>query len=249
MVPPFLQESILPKKGIQKNSRPVPIKITNQVVSKVNHFSKITDTKKAQYHLQKHFLIVAEEMGDMILSHFPVTLMIIMTFSLITDIGKVIVAGDVILPNFLVTLMIIVAFSQITDTGKVIVVLDFIIGMQYKMSVCRIMVPVEAHINTEVKTMLEASISNAVVRVIPTVGSSTTVVHSRRRVDKAKEGVCNFIEIPNIPLPSPQGLTACPMFHRAFSLLSLPSFIMAKLFMYDILWTISIVSHFSKHSI
>ena len=86
------------------------------------------------------------------------------------------------------------------------------------MWVCKIVVPTEAHINTEVKTMTEASIRNAVVSVIPTVGSSTTVVDSRRMVDKAKEGVCNFIEIPNIPLPSLQGLTACPIFQGAFSL-------------------------------
>jgi hypothetical protein len=162
---------------------------------------------------------MGEEMGDMILSHFPITL------------------------------MTIVAFSLITDTGKVMVVLDLVIGMQYKMWVCKIVVPVEAHINTEVNLMIEASISNAVVSVIPIVVSSTSVVDSHRMVHKAKEGVCNFIGILNITLPSPQGLTACLMFHGAFSLLSLPSFIMAKPFIYDILWTVSIVSHFSKHSI
>lgn len=183
---------------------PVPIKITNQVVSKVNHFSKTTHTKKAQCHLQKRLLSMVEETGDMILYQFPVTLMIIM------------------------------AFSLITDTGKAIVVLDLVTGMQYRMWVCKIVVPVEAHINTEVDLMIEAisiktkdsiskteaSISNAVVSVIPTVVSSTKIVDSHRMVDKAKEGVCNFIGIPNITLPSPQGLAACPVFHGAFSFLS-----------------------------
>jgi hypothetical protein len=199
MVLHFLQESILPKE-----EGPVPIKIINQVVSKVNHFSKTTDTKKAQCHLQKHLLSMVEEMGDVILSQFPVTLTIIM------------------------------AFSLITDTGKVIVVLDLVTGMQYRMWVCRIVVPIEAHINTEVDLMIEASISNieasiskieasisnAVVSVIPTVVNSTNIVDSHGMVVKAKEGVCNFIGIPNIALPSPQGLAACPMFHGAFSFLS-----------------------------
>jgi hypothetical protein len=182
MVLHFLQESILPKE-----EGPVPIKITNQVVSKVNHFSKTTDTKKAHCHLQKRLLIVVEEMGDVILSQFPVTLMIIM------------------------------AFSLITDNGKVIVVLDLVTGMQSGMWVCRIVVPIEAHINTEVDLMIEASISNAMVSVIPTMVSSTNAVDSHRMVANAKEGVCNFIGIPNVALPSPQ---ACPMFHGAFSFLS-----------------------------
>ena len=213
MVLHFLQESILPKE-----EGPVPIKITNQVVSKVNHFSKTTHTKKAQCHLQKRLLSMVEEMGDMILSHFPVTL------------------------------IIIVAFSLITDPGKVIVVLDLVIWMQYKIWVCKIVVPIEAHINIEVNLMIEASISNAVDSVIPTVVSSTNIVDSHRMVDEAKEGVCNFIGIPNITLPSPQGLTACSMFHGAFFFF-IPSFIMSKPFIHDILWTVSIVSHFSKHSI
>ena len=196
------------------------------MVSEVNHFNKTTDTKKAQCHLQKCLLSMVEEMGDVILS------------------------------PFLVTLMITVAVSLITDTGKVIVVLDLIRGMAYRMWACKIVVPIKAHINTEVDLVIEANISNSVVSVIPTVGSSTNIVDSstnivdsRRMVDKAKEGVCNFIGIPNIPLPSPQALTACPTFHGAFSLLSLPSFITAKPFMHDILWTVSIVSLFSKHSI
>jgi hypothetical protein len=120
--------------------------------------------------------------------------------------------GDMILFHFPVTLMIIMAFSIITDTGKVIVVLDLIIDMQYKMRVCKIVIPIKAHINREVNPVIEASISNI-------VGSSTNIVDSRRVVDKAKEGVCNFIGITNIPLPSPQGLTACPIFNVAFSLL------------------------------
>lgn len=94
--------------------------------------------------------------------------------------------GDVILAHVPVTLMIILAFSLITDTGKVIVVLDLVTGMQYKMWVCKIMVPIEAHISTEGDIMIEASISNA-------VDSSTNIVHSHRMADKTKEGVCNFI--------------------------------------------------------
>jgi len=205
---------------------PVPIKITNQVVSKVNHFSKTTDTKKAQCHLQKHLLSLVEEVGDMILSHFRVN-----HFSKTADTKKaqfhlqkyllslVEEMGDMILSHFPVTLMIIMAFSLITDTGKVIAVLDLVIGIQYKMWVCIVVVPIKAHIKTEVEVMIEASISNAVVSLIPTMVSSTNIVDGHRMVDKAKEGMCNFIGIPNITLPSPQGLTACPMLRGAFSLL------------------------------
>ena len=121
MVLHFLQESILPKEGIQKNLGQIPIKITNQVVSKVNHFSKTTHTKKAQCHLQKRLLSMVEEVGDVILSHFLVTLMIIVAFSLITDNGKVIVVLDLIIG---------MQYEMwVTDNGKVIVVLDLIIGM------------------------------------------------------------------------------------------------------------------------
>jgi hypothetical protein len=163
--------------------------------------------------------------------------------------------GDVILAHFPVTLVIIMAFSLITDMGKVIMVMDLVIGMQYKMWVCNIMVPIEAHINTEVNLMIEASISNTMVSLIPTVvsstnivdsstnnmdsstnivDSSTNIVHGHRMVDNTKEGVCNFIGIPKITLPGPQGLTACPMFHGAFFLLSLPSFITVRPFIHDI---------------
>jgi hypothetical protein len=114
--------------------------------------------------------------------------------------------GDMILAQVPLTLMIIMAFSMI-NTGKVIVVLDLVTGMQYKMWVCKIEVPIEAHISAEVITMIEVSISNTVVSVIPTVDSSinivdssttivdssTNVMHSRRMVDKEKKGVCNFI--------------------------------------------------------
>ena len=158
------------------------------MVSKVNHFSKTTDTKKAQCHLQQHLLNLVEEMGDMILSHFSVTH------------------------------MMIVVFSLITDAGKVIVVLDLVIGIQCKMWVCRIVVPIKAHINTEVDLMIEATISNAVVSLIPTVVISTNIMDSQRMVDKTKEGTCNFIGIPDITLHSPEGLTACHISWGIFSL-------------------------------
>jgi hypothetical protein len=162
MVPHFLQDSIVPKDGIQKNQAPVSIKITNQAVSKVNHFSKTTDTKKVQCHLQNHFLSMVEEMEDVIFPQVPLTHMIIMSSSLITN------------------------------TGKVIVVLDLVTGVQ-EVWVCKIKVIIEAHISTEVIIMIEASITNTAVSVIPTVDSSTNIVDSHRMVDKAKEGVCNFI--------------------------------------------------------
>jgi hypothetical protein len=108
--------------------------------------------------------------------------------------------GDVILAQVSVILMIIMAFSQMTDTGKVIVVLDLVTGVQHKMWVYKIKVPIEAHISTEVIMMIEASISNTVDSSTNTVDSSTNSVDSytnivdiRRMVDNVREGVCNFI--------------------------------------------------------
>jgi hypothetical protein len=101
----------------------------------------------------------------------------------------------------------------VTNTGKVIVVLDLVTGMQHKMWVYKIKVPIEAHISTEVIMMVEASISNTVDSLTKIVDSSTkimdsstkivdsstkivdssNIVHIRKMVDNAKEGVCNFI--------------------------------------------------------
>jgi hypothetical protein len=162
MVLNFLQESTLPKEGIQKRLM-VTMKVTNQAVFRVNHFSKTTNTKEVKHHFQKSFLNMMEEMGDMILAHISITL------------------------------MIKVAFHLITDTDRAIVVLDLTTGMQYKMWVCKIVVPIEAHLSPEVSPVIEASIIKPVVSAIPTIDSSTNIMDSHRKVDKAKEGVCNFV--------------------------------------------------------
>jgi hypothetical protein len=158
----FLQESTLFKEGIQKRLM-VTMKVTSQAVFRVNHFSKTTITKEVKHHFQKGFLNMMEEVGDMILAHVSITL------------------------------LINVAFHLITDTGRAIVVLDLTTGMQYKMWVCKIVVPLEAHFSPEVSPVIEPSIIKPVVSAIPTIDSSTNIVDGHRKVDKTKEGVCNFV--------------------------------------------------------
>jgi hypothetical protein len=91
MVLHFHQDNALPKEGIHKNLRWFTMKIANQVVSKVNHFCKTTNTKKVKHHFQKSFLNMVKEAGD-ILAGISVTLMVIMVFSLIMDTGRTVVA-------------------------------------------------------------------------------------------------------------------------------------------------------------